>query len=716
MVAQPQQAPPPNIRALPPPPVAGPGAQPRNYRPQPTEPADPDQYDLGQIAQDRSQILITQIDFWENVIVTIDRLARRKSDPANPYLQIGALVPTQFTHPLISDFLNKGIPYLLSKGVAIHFPPDKNPSASNHNLSVAARLVRKTWELNNKQGRGSLMRRAKMIGARGGYSMLYDYPEQQTAQQISGGYPICSWLVDPLDVQVVRDYERRLKRVIWARQSLVANLPKELRGSHENPDEIVDVYEHWDRVNYGCVLNGTDIVKPLTAHGFVDRQGQNMIPWVHVLHDEGEYVRGDSDPTVTAITLLKTIVGHPPAEHLIDACQHLSFMLTLLRFCVTNGVLPEKEIKGAFTYDPGRRTYQFEEGNPADGVQIVDTAKNLPAILSVVQYFQSLGEQSGMGSNMLSGMKQEISGTSAQEQTDLGRAPLDAVRDTLERGLAEEAEMILAIATSNTSPSTAQRWQNKFGSPLPAQRADDPHYTDGQSLPQSDQIVGQPGAQLSWLDFEGCDEAVCTVNSAADLPIEQSYQIGTTLLTNPNSPFDPVEILQTFFKLDNAQDAYQRGLLAKMYANPQLPFADLLALKELVQQKQGEMDPQILATLDAQITQAEQVALQNVVQQKLSAIMQGMNPGSTNPTANANGPPQPGATPPGGPSPPGAANGPPQGLGPNAPVGTMPPQPQHTPIAGMASGAPPPPPPTGQAMPAPYPTVGIGSPTVGRGG
>jgi hypothetical protein len=587
--------------------------------------------------------------------------------------------------------------------VDIHYPPDMNPAASEHNLSVAAKLVRKTWEKNEKQGRSSIMRRAKLIGARGGYAMLYVRPDTPDTQKISQGYPIVSYLADPLDIQVTRDGENCLKRVIWAKRMLVGNLPKELRGSHQDLTEVVDVYQHWDKINHGVILNGSEIVKPLTAHGYIDREGQPMLPWVYVLHDEDEYVRGDDDPTITSITQLKTLVGHPPAEHLIEACQHLSFMLTLLRFCVVNGVLPEKVVKGNYTYDRGRRAYFFEEGNPHDGVDIVDTAKNLPAILSVVQYFQGLGEQSGMGTAMLSGMKQEISGTSAAEQSDLGRAPLDAVRDTLERGLAEEANMILAIATSTTQPSTAQRWQQKMGYPLPAQNmADSANYNDGQSLPQSDQILGEPQAQLSWLDLEGVDHAQVTVNTAQDLPLQQSYQIGTTLLTSPNNPFDPVEIMQTFFHMDNAQDAYGRGLLAKMYANPQLPFADLAALKEMVKQKQGEVDPQILSTLSAQITQAEQLALQSVVTKKLQAIQQGLTSPSSNPMAQTSGPPSgpPGQRP--GQSPNGSPNGPPPGVSGNAPVGSLPPSAPPQPVPGMTPGAAGMPPPTAQAQPAPY--------------
>lgn len=701
MVAQVAQ-PRPNLSVLSPPRQAGPGAQPRNYRPVPDD-SEQEQYDLEQITQDRSAALINTVDFWENVIIVIDRLARLKANPATPYLQIGSVTPTQFTHSLISDFLNKGIPFLLSKGVDIQYAPDLNPSASQRGLSVAGRLVRKTWAINEKQGRGSIMRRAKLIGARGGYAINYDRPSPTNATKISRGYPIVSYLVDPLDVQVWRDGENCLKRLVWAKRAQVGSLSKELRGDHSDLTEIVEVYQHWDKINHGVVLNSNEVVKPLTPHGYVDREGQPMLPWVYVLHDEGEYVRGDDDPTITSLSQLKTMVGHPPAEHLIEACQHLSFMLTLLRFCVVNGVLPEKVITGAYTYDRGRRTYHFEEGNPNDGVNIVDTAKNLPAILSVVQYFQSLGEQSGMGNALLTGAKMEISGTSAKEQTDLGRAPLDAVRDTLERGMAEEANMILAIATSTTKPTTAARWQQKMGYPLPAtSMADSQNYNDGQSLPQSDIILGEPDAELTWLDLEGVDQANVTVNTAQDLPIEQSYQIGTTLLTNPNSPFDPVEVLQTFFKLDNAQEAYERGLLAKLYANPQLPFADLAALKALVQQKQGEIDPAILAQMTAQIKQAEQMALQSVVSQKLTAIMQGMTPGSSNPAASTTGAPtDPNAMPPGV-SPPGAANGPPPGAAPNSPVGTMPPPQPPQAIPGMTPGMAGPPPAAAQPMAAPY--------------
>src|SRR5215467_9448324 len=172
---------------------------------------------------------------------------------------------------------------------------------------------------------------------------------------------------------------------------------------------------------------------------------------------------------MTSFTQLKTLVGHPPTEYLIESCNHLSFMLTLLRFCIINGVLPEKVIKGKHLYDRRRRAYLMEESNPQDGVQIVDTAHNLPAILNVIQYFQNLGEQSGMGVQMLTGMKYEASGTSIHEQTDMGRAPLDALRDTLERSLGQEANMIISMVASNTEPSVAQRYQAKYNRPLPAQ-------------------------------------------------------------------------------------------------------------------------------------------------------------------------------------------------------------------------------------------------------
>src|SRR5215471_7929987 len=123
MVAQPQVAPRPNLTMLQRPRLPGPGVQPRNYRPA-VDDSDDDEYDLQQIAEDRSKLIVPVVDFLDNVLVAIDRLSRMKPDPAKPYLQIGTVTPTQYTHSLMSDFLNKGIPYLLNKGVDIRYPAD----------------------------------------------------------------------------------------------------------------------------------------------------------------------------------------------------------------------------------------------------------------------------------------------------------------------------------------------------------------------------------------------------------------------------------------------------------------------------------------------------------------------------------------------------------------------------------------------------------------
>jgi hypothetical protein len=629
-----------------------------------------EKYDLEQIVTDRSNIMRHTQEWWDNTIVPIDRFRRMQADPQLPYLQIGDLTPTQYTHPLISDFINKGIPFLLSKGVSLNYTPEHNPTASNDDLALASRIVRSVWAHNERGGRNTIQRRAKLLGARGGYAVQYDMPAPEDADAISDGYPVVSFLYDIADVQWVRDSLLNVTRVINAKRRLVGELNPKLRGDHTDLNEIVDFYEHWDRVNYGCVINGTEVVKDLTPHGYIDRLGQPMLPWVIAFHDEEEFILGDDVISTSALTPLKTLIGHPPAEHLLEATKHLSFMLTLLRFCITKGVLPEKVVKGRFTYDRARLVYHMEEGNPGDGVEILDTAKNLPAVLQTIQFFQGLGEQSGLGSAMLSGMKQELSGTSAHEQTDLGRAPLDALRDTLERTLGEEAEMILAMVASSTEPSTAQRYQKKYSRPLPSLNPKtDANYTNGTPLPLSGLIAGQPNAQITWLDLEGCHTPTVSVNTSEDLPLEQSYQIGMTLLQSDKSPFDPAEVIEKYFHHDNAQSAIDRGLLARMFMNPQLPFADLRALKELCQQKEGEIDPNTLAQLRAQIQAAEQQAFITTVQQKLQAISQGQLPPSSNPQTTPSGPPQAqGAPPPQPPLPPGA--------------------PPPTPIAGAPPGAP----------------------------
>lgn len=641
-------------------------------------------YDLTQIVQDRADIVLRTQNFYDDVLIPIDQLYRQ-ADPTTPYLSVTAGAPvsiTQYTHPLLTFFVNKGIPYLLSKGLTVHCPPDRNPRASQANLSLAARLPRETWRWNERRvpGRNTVRRRAKLIGLQGGWATQLNYLAGTDKDAVNDGYPIPLTVYSLFDVQYDHDALGVLRRVIVAKRRVVSELPPAWWGSHDAREEV-DVYEHWDRIAHGVVLNGSEVVKPLTPHGYVDRQGAPMVPWVIKLHDPDEYIKGNAQPVISSLTPLKTIVGHPPVEDLIPITRHLSYVLTLIRYTTTEAALPTKVLKGNYIYDQGRRAYVFDNAAPQDGVEMLGNAGNIAPMLSVAEFFHNLGQQGGMGDGLITGAAKEMSGTSVQQQTDMVKSKLDEVQRTLEEGLSEEAEMILALVAANTRPSTAQLYQRKYNKPLPGDPALSANHTDGVPMPMGEVVTGDAASQITSANLEGVRVVEVAIEPYDRLPREQRWQTGVQFLTNEKSPLDPVEVLGTFMDYDDPQGAYDRGKLAQMMNNPALPFGDLAALGALIDQMEGEAPPEQIAQWRQQLAQSRMAAVTNTLAQKFQALAQGQIPGSSPPgggapnqgTPPAPGP-MPGAPPPGGPQP----GPPPPG---QAPV---------TPIAGMSAGAPPP--------------------------
>lgn len=406
------------------------------------------------------------------------------------------------------------------------------------------------------------------------------------------------------------------------------------------------------------------------------------------------------------MTPLKTLVGRPAVEDLVPITQHLSFIMTLVRYTATQAALPEKEIKGMVRYDAPTRSYIVGGDKPQDGVSYLGNAGNVAPMLQVGEFFHTLGEMGGMADGLFNGqINAGTSGTAAQQMTSMVKSKLDEVQRTLERYLAMEGKMILALVSSNTAPSTAQMYQKKFGRPLPAKNpAASKNYTNGTPMPLSEIVTGDPNQQITSANTSGIGTVECILTPYDKLPKEQRFQMGMALLQNPNNPLAPEEVLSAFWDYDNPADAITQGRLAKMMANPQLPFSDLDGLAALVTNERDRMDPAQADQLQQQIAQTWQTAITTIVQQKLQAVSQGMMPGSSPPPGQPpggppgqSGPPQGG----GGQSvPPGMPGGPPPGIPTGAPP---PPVAPPSPVAGMTPGAPPMPPPPGAGAPMMHP-------------
>lgn len=619
-----------------------------------------EQYDLLNIVRDRGDIRQRTAQFIDDVIVAIDQLSRQ-ADPDTPYLTAStgsSANITQYTDDLIATFIDLGVPAILAKGMSVRCPQGRNPRATLDDLGTASRIVQRTWELNERfnPGRNTVTRRARLVAKQGGWATLYEHPGPDDKRVHKTGFGIHSTLYSLLDIDHERDSWGEVKRVIVANRRVVGELDPSLRGDHDEREEI-DVYEHWDRVNHGIVLAGTEIVKPLAPHGYVDRMGNPICPWVIKLHEPDEYIKGDTAPTSTSITPIKTLVGHPAVETLIPITKHLSYVLTLIRYMATEAALPTTVIKGNFIYDQGRRVYLFDAATPQDGVERLNNAANIAPTLQLAEFFHNKGQRMGLSDAAAMGnIKDGVSGTAADAMQALPEAKRDALRRTIEEGMAAEAAMILNLVASNTEASVNDRHARKTGRNLPTPvgmtPAEATAHSDnfkGQPLAGSSLITGDPLRGVTALDVEGIDWIEVTVNPMERIPIAQRWQTGTAFLQDQNSPYSPVEILGEFFDEEDPEGIYQRGLMHKLMANPALPFADLLALRGVVAAKRGEWDDPTVERFNQQIAQAEQAAMEKMITDKLTAIQSGGLPQSAPQPGNA----PPGASPPGPPGQPG---------------------------------------------------------------
>jgi hypothetical protein len=507
----------------------------------------------------------------------------------------------------------------------------------------------------------------------------------------------------------------RLGRCIVQKRRLLEELPPAWRTASGKTDEDADdtLVEYFDCYQHGAIY-GTDIVKPLAPHGYVDSAGRPAVPITFHIHNAHIERQGDVGPQASGISQRGIRVGTPLVFSLLTELKKRARAMTLAMHAARIGSVPLIAVKGLLQgRDEAGEEIDFESGvlqledTPSSDARFIVPPNASPALKNVIDAINQDLAAASVAPGILQGqVTQNVPGVSQNGMTSWARAKAEGLALTLSRGLTHRASMRIGIYKQMLSAPTTRRYARAAGKPL------NPHLGDKSPL-ATDGIMMDIGGGRQIDDLTFADIRRLRVEVVADnrMPLEQELQFSITAYGAKDDSgmklFPRKYIRENFAHVEDARQMESDAILEAQAANPQTPYGQTRLIRAMIDDAATRLDPQQVAQFERDYQQLEPMAIQSAMQQAFMALQQAANgqqaAGSGQPAAppdqGMGGPPM-GGPPPQGPPPP--MGGPPmQGPppGPPMPPGPFPPGPPtnfpppigpQAPPPGIPQGPPPP--------------------------
>jgi len=650
-------------------------------------------YDPTRIQSDFGNWRTNLLSYYTTTIKSVDDYYEMRQ-PNSPYFQIYDLQgnPTayQYISPIIRSGVDSVLSFVRSDSIAIRVPAGDSPGASQEDLSDTESVLRFIYDYHSENVPYDQMEERKLLLAlRGAYVAQFTWLDDPAdAQALNNGMPMRIDVHDPLDCSYILGNTHALEKIIVQKRRTASELPLDWQTQLDVTDENQEfvVLEYFDRTHSAAVV-GTDVVKPLTPHGYVNNAGEPCVPFVLCQHKARPQRLGQIGPDASGLSQRAFIVGTPLVESILPLAEIDSRVKTYFMYntkLTARGLLKMKGVvqrEGNANVDMDAGVIELED-SPSSDAQWLSPPALAQAITPFLSMLSSDIAQAYISGGILSGeIQQNVSGIAANHMTSFARSKAIDFSYSFARGLTNECSLMIGMMRYNLIASAARLYaQANNGAQLPLA---DPNseLAKGHPMPFSSRITGDEHRPIDPVTFANINRVIVDVTPDTKTPRESDYQTAIAL-KQANGLVDDDYIRSKFLHIDNVAEVNQRIALQGQLNDPQSPFAQLKAREAMLNELAPLLDP-------AQVAQyRQQYAVQGaqiLADMFSTPIAPPQGPTGVSPSAPTGAPPQ-GGQPPAGPPLPNGAN--PNGQMPmQAPPQVMPPVGIQGAPAGLGSGS-----------------------------
>jgi hypothetical protein len=645
-------------------------------------------YDLTKATDDYATWRQPLSQWLTDVLIPIDDAAKLR-EPTTPYVEIlgpdGQNTVTQWIDTTMYSYGEALAAYIRSTGVRVRASEADNPMATDEDRADAEAAIRFDLQYQDEVLAGDYLELLKWHLTYRGMCFEQHLPLSEEESADLDGLKIRGDVHDVFDVAWRLGVGDRLGRCIVQKRRLLEELPPAWRTASGKTDEDADdtLVEYFDCYQHGAIY-GTDIVKPLAPHGYVDSAGRPAVPITFHIHNAHIERQGDTGPQASGISQRGIRVGTPLVFSLLTELKKRSRAMTLAMHAARIGSVPLIAVKGLLQgRDEEGEEIDFESGvlqledTPSSDARFVVPPNASPALKNVIDAINQDLAAASVAPGILQGqVTQNVPGVSQNGMTSWARAKAEGLALTLSRGLTHRAGMRIGIYKQMLVAPTTHRYARAAGKPLNPHLGDkSPLATDGVTM----EIGG--GRQIDDLTFADIRRLRVEVVADNRMPLEQELQFSITAAqakTESGQPLFPLKyIRENFAHVEDARQMESDAILEAQAANPQTPYGQTRVIRAMIDDAATRLPPEQVQQFEAQFQQLEPMAIQSAFAQAFQALQQAAQP---QPPPGQPPPDQAGALGAGGGPPPmgGPPMGPPQG----------PPPPPGPPMQGPPPGPP----------------------------